>query len=97
MAQGGYSGKAPSAEQAQQRTEQNKASEQRITAEVENKCNERITTLHEQHNLEMAAVRERLAQVESERVMLLRILDAYAAAVTELQALKGEPQIRGGE
>lgn len=97
MAQGGYSGKAPSAEQIQQRAEQNKVVEQQIIAEVENKCNERVTAMYEQHQQEMVAVRGRLAQVESERVMLLRILNAYAAAVTELQALKGEPQIRGGE
>lgn len=96
MAQGGYSGKAPSAETMQQRAEQNKAAEQQRKAEIENECNKRMTQLHEQHMQEITAIRNRLAQVENERVMMLRILDAYAQAVTELQALK-EPQIRGGE
>lgn len=88
MAQGGYSGQKPTAEQAQQReieTAQRDAQRQR---EMDDKCNQRIAEMHEQFEREAAVLRSKLTQVESERVMLLRILDAYAIAVTELREYK---------
>jgi hypothetical protein len=93
MAQGGYSGKAPGAEQEKKRAENNNIAEQRITAEVENKCNQRMAAMQEQHDLEITALRNKLAQVESERIMLLRILDGYAKAVDALRQSIPEPAI----
>lgn len=102
MAQGGYSGKAPSAEQVQQRAEQNKAVEARqqdrenkIRSEVEAQWAQRMEQQWHENEQEKAALRTRLQQVENERTMLLRILDAYAQAVTELQTLKGQQAFTG--
>lgn len=88
MAQGGYSGQKPTAEQIQQREKETAQRDAQRQREADDRCNKRIAEMHEQFEVEARVLRSKLAQVESERVMLLRILDAYAIAVTELRESK---------
>ena len=88
MAQGGYSGQKPTVKQAQQRESETAQRDAQRQRETDDMCNKRIAEMHEQFEIEARVLRSKLAQVESERVMLLRILDAYAIAVTELRECK---------
>lgn len=89
MAQGGYSAQKPSAQQVQQREEANHAAETRTAKQIEDEVNKRVTETAQRYELELAALRTKLASTEAERASLLRILDAYAAAMSALQAQAG--------
>lgn len=89
MAQGGYSGQRPSAEQVQERAEANRQADERIKQQMQDEVNKRVCETAERYELELAALRTKLASTEAERASLLRILDAYAAAMSALQAQVG--------
>lgn len=89
MAQGSYSAKRPDAEQVQQREEANRAASQREQQRILDEVNKRVCETAEVYERELATLRTKLATAEAERASLLRILDAYAAAMSALQAHAG--------
>jgi replicative DNA helicase len=92
MALGGYSGKAPEEKQIPQ--EDQTPVEERSTYIHEEKLRKdaeeqyRIQQMYEQFRAREQELYNRIAQIENERIMLLRILDSYSQTVAEIKELK---------